>query len=397
MIRSHKSDFSVSLGLKPVSNRFLSKKNEMAPKFPLGISISGDTGLVSIEQPFPVDEVKPRFDWITCFEPEAHLDNLVEKLINLPGIDNNSLIGAYSFKDDSTIDRLNNKGYKNTWRIDPEHDLNVDKFSNIETYQHEFTIEKSIEIKKKYGQADILLVRHVVEHAYNINKFIDAIRLLVRPNGYILWELPSCEKPLNSGDCTMIWEEHIHYFTEFTFRQFLINQEFYVNSFSIISYPMEDCIVAITQNLVNKKTDTIVKREVVDNEIKRAKKYLEIIQKNILDIPIKLSNIKKKSGKIAIFGAGHATVAFISILGLEHLIDFIVDDNPNKINKKLPAGNIPIIHSSELYIQDIKICLLGTNPQSHTKIIDKHRDFVKNGSVFVSIFPGTELYFSDVL
>ena len=114
-------------------------------------------------------------------------------------------------------------------------------------------------------------------------------------------------------------------------------------------------------------------------------------------IPNKLSNIRKRSGKIAIFGAGHATVAFISILGIENLIDFIIDDNPNKISKKLPAGNIPIIDSSALYKQDIKICLLGTNPQSHRKIIDKHKDYVNIGGVFASIFPGTEIYFGDVL
>ena len=397
MISSNKSDFTINFGLKPVSNRFLSNTNEKAPRFPLGISINRDTGLVSMDQPFPVEEIKPRFDWITCFEPEDHLNDLVERLINLPGIDNNSSIGAYSFKDDSTIERLNNKGYHNTWRIDPEHDLCVDKFSNIETYQQEFTIKKSIEIKKKYGPADILLVRHVVEHAYNIYKFIDAIRLLIKPNGYIVWELPSCEKALKSGDCTMIWEEHIYYFTEFTFRQFLINQKFYIDSLSTITYPMEDCIVAITQELVNKKTDTAPNKEGIYVEIERAKKYIEIIQKNMIVIPNQLSNIRKKSGKIAIFGGGHATVAFISILGIENLIDFIIDDNPNKISKKLPAGNIPIIDSSALYKQDIKICLLGTNPQSHLKIIDKHKDYVNIGGVFASIFPGTEIYFGDVL
>jgi hypothetical protein len=397
MISSNKSDFTINFGLKPVSNRFLSNKNEKAPRFPLGLSINKDTGLVSIDQPFPVAEVKPRFDWITCFEPEDHLNNLVEKLINLPGIDKNSSVGAYSFKDDSTIDRLNNKGYQNTWRIDPEYDLCVDKFSNIETYQQEFTIKKSIEIKNKYGPADILLVRHVVEHAYNIYKFIDAIRLLIKPNGYIVWELPSCEKALKSGDCTMIWEEHIYYFTEFTFKQFLINQKFYINSLSTITYPMEDCIVAITQELVNKKTYTTPNKEDIYVEIERAKKYIEIIQKNMIVIPNKLSNIRKKYGKIAIFGGGHASVAFISILGIENLIDFIIDDNPNKISKKLPAGNIPIIDSSALYKQDIKICLLGTNPQSHYKIIDKHKDYVNIGGVFASIFPGTEIYFDDVL
>ena len=396
MINSNKSDFMINFGLKPVSNRFLSNKDEKAPRFPLGISVNGDTGLISIDQPFPVEEVKPRFQ-ISCFEPEDHLNDLVERLINLPGIDNNSSIGAYSFKDDSSIDRLNNRGYKNTWRIDPELDLSLDELSNIETYQQEFTIQKSIEIKKKYGPADIMLVRHVVEHAYNIDKFIDAIRLLIKPNGYIVWELPSCEKPLKNGDCTMIWEEHIYYFTEFTFRQFLINQNFYINSLSIITYPMEDCIVAITQELDNKKTDTTVNRKDIHIEIERAKKYIERVQKNIKVIPNKLSNIKKKSGKIAIFGGGHATVAFISILGIEDIIDFIIDDNPNKISKNLPAGNIPIIASSALYEKDIKICLLGTNPQSHPKIIDKHKDYVNMGGVFASIFPGTEMYFGDVL
>ena len=86
--------------------------------------------------------------------------------------------------------------------------------------------------------------------------------------------------------------------------------------------------------------------------------------------------LRKKYGKIAIFGGGHATVAFISILGIKNLIDFIIDDNPNKISKNLPAGNIPIIDSSALYKKDIKICLLGTNPQSHSKIINKHQKLI---------------------
>jgi len=397
MESSNKPDFKINFGLKPVSNRFLSNRNEKVPSFPLGLSINSETGLVSIEKPFPVDEIKPRFDWISCFEPEEHLDALVEKLINLPGINNNSSIGAYSFKDDSTIDRLNKKGFNNTWRIDPEDDLCVDKFSSIETYQQEFTIKKSIEIKKKYSPADIFIVRHVVEHAYNINSFIEAIRLLIKPNGYILWELPSCEKALTNGDCTMIWEEHIYYFTKYTFRQFLANQKFYVNSLYTINYPMEDCIVAITQELASKNKNTPSNRANVLVEIERAKKYIEIIKKNITVIPNKLSSIRKKYGKIAIFGAGHASVAFISILGIENLIDFVIDDNPNKINKNLPAGNIQIIDSSALYKNDIAICLLGTNPQSHIKIIDKHKDYVNIGGVFASIFPDTELYFEDIL
>ena len=389
---------SLDFDLQPVSNRFYSlNSDQVAPKFPLGIEIDSESGLIKLKSPFPVEELKPRHGWLTCFEPEDHLDNLVDKLIKLPRINNNSVIGAYSFKDDSTIERLNDRGYHQTWRIDPDSDLCVDKMANVETYQQVFTLSKSMQIKEKYGAADILLVRHVVEHAYDISKFVEAISLLIKPNGYIVWELPSCEKYLVNGDCTMIWEEHTHYFTKFTFREFLEKEGFCIDSLNVIPYPLEDCIVAVTRKEHNRNKGILSDRKGVDVEVERAKKYIELLNSNKISIPFKLEEIHNKYGSIVMFGAGHFSVAFISILGIEHLIDFVIDDNSNKKGKKLPGGSIPIVGSDILYQKNIKVCLLGLNPQSHYKIIGKHKEFVENGGLFSSIFPGTDQYFEDIL
>ena len=62
----------------------------------------------------------------------------------------------------------------------------------------------------------------------------------------------------------------------------------------------------------------------VDIEVKRAKKYIELLGKNKISIPGVLESARRKYGGIAIFGAGHFTVAFISILNIEHLIDYII-------------------------------------------------------------------------
>ena len=147
MTSSNKSNFIINLGLQPISNRFYPLESKSSsPKFQLGLKVNSETGLIKLDELFPVEELKPRHDWLTNFEPEDHLDKLVEDLIKLPGINSDSVIGAYSFKDDSMIKRLNSKGYDNTWRIDPESDLGVDKFANIETYQQEFTLNKSRKI-----------------------------------------------------------------------------------------------------------------------------------------------------------------------------------------------------------------------------------------------------------
>ena len=116
-------------------------------------------GCISLQNPFPVSELKPRFGWITCFEPEDHLDELVEKILTLQNINKKSIIGAFSFKDDTTLNRLNNIGFKNTWRIDPRLDLKISKkIFSIETLQDYFNKNVFKNIMLNHQKCDILLL-----------------------------------------------------------------------------------------------------------------------------------------------------------------------------------------------------------------------------------------------
>ena len=114
--------------------------------------------------------------------------------------------------------RLNDKGYKNTWRIDPKLDLGIkDELANIETFQEKFTNEKANQIVNKRKKADVLFVRHVIEHAYDIDEFVLSLKKLIKDDGLIVFEIPDCLESLQNGNCSMVWEEHIYYFTEETF------------------------------------------------------------------------------------------------------------------------------------------------------------------------------------
>ena len=102
------------------------------------------TGQICLEHPFPIEDLKPRYEWLTCFEPEDHLDDLADSIINLPGISQESVFAGYSFKDDSTLERLKAKGYQRQWRIDPQKDLGLsDSCASIDTYQSVFNTEKA--------------------------------------------------------------------------------------------------------------------------------------------------------------------------------------------------------------------------------------------------------------
>ena len=94
---------------------------------------------------------------------------------------------------------------------------------------------------------------------------------------------------------------------------------------------------------------------------------------------------------IAVFGAGHLTVAFIATMEISEMIDFVIDDNPNKKGMIMPIGGIKILGSESLYSREVDLCLLGLNPINQPKVVAKHISFEKNGGLFSSIFPGTEL------
>jgi hypothetical protein len=388
-----KMEMILDLGLQPVSNRFSTpKSNAIIPHYPMRLMLEKKTGEIRLESPFPVDDVKPRYDWLTCFEPEDHLDKMVENILHLPNINKNSVFAGYSFKDDSTLARLDAKGYQKQWRIDPQEDLSVsDPRANVETYQYVFTVAKAKQIQKRREYADVMVVRHVVEHAYDLAEFMSAISTLVHHRGYIVWELPDCENALAKGDCTTIWEEHIHYFTSHTFKQLLENTGFTILDYESVPYPLENSLVAITKNDKPGKSSVLINEKAVDVENNRAYEFAHKVNERKKVIQSKLRKFKKSRGPIALFGAGHLSVAFISIMEIADLIDFVIDDNPNKKGMVMPVGDIEILSSDSIYSREVSLCLLGFNPLSQEKIITKHTSFTKKGGVFASIFPGTNL------
>ena len=383
----------LDLGKQPISNRFLMPdSNESIPHYSMKLMLDNETGLVKLENPFPVEEVKPRYDWLTCFEPEDHLDSMVEKILDLRNINKNSVFAGYSFKDDSTLDRLQAKGFSKLWRIDPQADLGLsDLCANVETFQDEFTLSKVNQILKKRGFADVMIVRHVVEHAYKLPEFVSAINLLVHNEGYVVWELPDCESALLKGDCTSIWEEHIHYFTSHTFKQMLESSGYTIIYYESVPYPQEDSLIVITKKNKNGESNFSLDKSAVNLENYRAYQFAKKVTVRKKIINEKLRKFRENGGIIAIFGAGHLSVAFIAMMEIADMIDFVVDDNPNKNGMVMPIGKIKILGSDSLYSREVSLCLLGLNPLNQPKVISKHESFTKKGGIFASIFPGTDL------
>ena len=242
----------------------------------------------------------------------------------------------------------------------------------------------------------MLIVRHVVEHSYDLPEFIEAIRALTNHDGYIVWELPDCERAFISGDCTTIWEEHTFYFTTFTFHKILTDADFEVVHFESVPYPFENSIVAIVKAAQKKQTITTDEKALAE-QVALAENFASAIEQRRIAVRSKLEYLKEKYGSIALFGAGHLSVAFLSLMKVADLVDFVIDDNTNKKGMCMPIGNLAIKGSDSLYAEGVKVCLLSLNPQNQPKVIANHKRFTDQGGIFASIFPGGDQGLNNIV
>ncbi len=377
----------LDVGLQPLGNRFLPAPKGDEYLHPQALVQCPACGTVQLEDPPPAAELRPRFDWITYHEPEGHLDKVAETLLSLPGLGPGAVAAGTSYKDDTLLARLAGLGFRPAWRLEPGADLGLDcPRAEIEAVQDRLTRERAGVIAERRPRPDLLLARHVLEHAHDTRAFAGALAELVKPGGWLVFEVPDCSRAFDSLDYTTIWEEHVLYFTHETFRRCFARLGFGLHRFDCHPYAFEDALVAFVR-AGGAAEAALPPAEVLEREVARAAAFGRGYPGRRESLRDRLRLFRDKEGKIAILGAGHLAVTYINLMNLSGLIEFAVDDNPLKKGLCLPGSRLPIVGSGRLLEDGIRLCLLSVAAESEEKVVRNNRAFVEAGGKFASISP----------
>jgi hypothetical protein len=374
----------VAFGPQPASNRF---EFAAAPEFerhPLSIGQCGACGLIQLISPMPADMVKPRFEWLVYNEPEGHLDALVARATSLPGMAPGKRILGLTYKDDTTLARFGRAGYRTTYRCDPALDLGVkDLCAGLETIQGALVAAPVSALVAKYGLADLLIVRHVLEHAHDPGALLATLSKLTTPGGFMIFEVPDCTKFIDACDYSFVWEEHITYFSAATLAALVDHAGLTLHETFAYPYPYEDALIAIVRNDAPDRAGPGRVQDIADLLMAGgifADSYADVKGQ----IQSRLRRWRQDGKRVAIFGAGHLAAKFINLYGLADLVECVIDDHENKREMLMPGSRVPIRAAAAL--KDIDICLLSLNPESERKVVAKHQAFRDRGGQFMSIF-----------
>jgi hypothetical protein len=374
----------VDFGPQPPSNRFTRPGDTDSDRHRLAVGQCSACALVQLADPMPEEMVRSRFAWLSYNEPEGHLDALTERLTQLPGVGRDCVVAGLTYKDESTLERLRRRGYANTVRIDPAEDLGIeDPSAGLETIQAALREDRGRHISARRGEADLVIARHVLEHAHDPQAFLAGLAALMRRGGYAVFEMPDSTQFLDACDYSFVWEEHIGYFTAGTLRTLLARNGWEEVEIATYPYVLENSLVAIVRLGA---PSARVPAPGIEAEVARGQTFAGSFPARRERYRARLSALRGAGKRIALFGAGHLSAKFLNLFGAGDFVECVVDDNPHKQKLLMPGSRLPIRSSNVLSEQRIDLCLLSLSPESEQKVLAAKQSYVDAGGEFRSIF-----------
>ncbi len=227
-----------------------------------------------------------------------------------------------------------------------------------------FSHKESKKIKKKFGQADIIIANNVLNHSDNPKDFLMGIYNLLKDDAIFIFEQPNFTKGVLSLKFDQIYHEHISYFTARNIKSLLRLSKFKILSLNQNNYHGGSLRTFATKKSSNLKEFKNKKLITFENKkgIYSLKFYEKLMKKiNLKKISLldRLIKFTSKDYTIIGIGAGAKANTFLTYYGLNNkIIKFITDASKFKKNKYTPLTRIPIKDDNEIKKINKVVCLI---------------------------------------
>jgi hypothetical protein len=349
----------------PASNSFLSEPqlNEPEVFFPLKVYTCDQCFLVQIDEYKKSDAIfDDEYVYFSSFSTSwlAHAKKYTEKMIDRFGFS----------KDSQVIEIASNDGYllqyfkeKNISVLGIEPTANTAKVARnkgIESITEFFGTSLAKKLISAGRRADLLLGNNVLAHVPDIVDFVSGMKLVLKEEGVITMEFPHLMQLVDNNQFDTIYHEHFSYLSFYTVKQIFNSQGLELfdveeitthgGSLRIYGKHIEDSSKVVSENV-----NLLLEKEI--GKGMNTLRYYEDFQKKALGVKLGftgfLTQQKLLNKKVAGYGAAAKGNTLLNYCGIKNdQIEYVVDANPHKQNKWLPASHIPVVN--EAYLKETK-------------------------------------------
>jgi len=336
----------LSLGTTPLADRLLTgaQLDEPEPTAPLDLALCPECSLVQLTTTVPPEclfnEAYPYYSSVSE-TLLRHSETNAEALIRSRGLNEKSLVLEPAGNDGYMLRNFVRRGIP-VLGIDPsEGPASAARAAGVPTLTAFFTRELAGRLRDEGRMADVVIANNVLAHVPDLNGFVQGIRTVLKKSGIAVMEVPYVTDLVEKCAFDTIYHQHLCYFSVAALARLFPRHGLFINRIERLD--IHGGSLRLFMETVEAPDST------VDNLLKREKElgvpetayYLDFARRvgNVQEaLTHLLTELKGQGKRIAAYGAAAKATTLMSCCGIDGtLIDYVVDLNPAKHGKYMPA------------------------------------------------------------
>ena len=392
----------LDLGKTPLANHLIELKNadKKEDAFPLEVLYCKNCSLSQLSIVVEPEILFSYYPYRSSVSKSfrEHCAEMAAKAAEIIEMNENGLAVDIASNDGCLLQEFKKRNFK-TIGVEPAKNLaKIAESNGIETINRFWDSEAAKSISAKYGKAKIIAATNVFAHVDDLNEFMEGVKILLDNSGFFIVEVPYFHDLMANNEFDTIYHEHLSYFLVKPLQQLYKKHNFAIAG--IEKYPIHGGTIRVYASKSPKASLSTGRsaNEFLDFERKEKMYMIETYQKlesNAKKIKKKLVEtlikLNKDNKKIAAYGASAKGNTLLNYCGIgSSIVEFIVDDTPEKQNHLAPGSRIKIVDSG--FIEKEKpdyLLLLAWNFAK--EIMKKTENFRNNGGKYIIPIPDVRI------
>ena len=259
------------------------------------------------------------------------------------------------------------KGMKGGVGIDPA--LIPERLDTPVASRLEF-IQDLYDEKYTHLSADVVCCRHTLEHISPTSEFMRTVRRTIgdHPDTLLLFELPDVHRVLTEAAFWDIYYEHCSYFTTGSLARLFRKHGFDLLELEL-EYDGQYIVIAGRPATRGGQEPLEGEDDLVEiaNAVASFPERFATIKAGWIS---RLDDFQSKGLRTILWGGGSKAVSFLTTLGLDQQIDFVVDINPHKHGKFIPGSGHSVKGPEDLMgLRPDKVILMNPVYQEEVRLM----------------------------
>ena len=390
----------LDLGLQPLANKYLTKKDLVKKKveyyYHLEIGFNLTSKLVSILNTVPSKKMFDKKYPYRASMSQTMLNSFKKLSKNITKVFKPKLIMEIGSNDGSFV-----KNFPKKKIICVEPCSNVAKITQkkgYKTFCNFWNMKLAKKIKSKVKKIDLIYSANTLSHIQDLDSVFNSIIHVLSKDGVLIIEDPSLLECFKKISYDQFYNEHIYIFSLLSLKNLLkkFNLEiFNIEKLSTHGGSLRYYIKKTSSNkfTINKKVKRQLDQELSFglNKYSTYIKFKDNVEKSRIKLMEIFSNLKNRNKKIIGYGATAKVNTILNFCKIKsETIDYFLDTTPNKIGKFMPGSHLYVQKYNKSLTYQADYFFLGAW-NFKKEIFKKEKKYIKSGGKFITHVPAPKI------